>query len=42
MRWRNPSEYSAIETTEAIVEIADADLIEDKEYASMGKNRQIG
>ena len=43
MRWRNPSEYSAIETTEAIVEIADADLIEDaeliedKEYASMGK-----
>ncbi|GAF99255.1 unnamed protein product, partial [marine sediment metagenome] len=31
-------DLSAIETIEAIVEIVDADLIEDKEYASMGKN----
>ena len=29
---------SAIETIEAIVEIVDAELIEDKEYASMGKD----
>ncbi|GAG19778.1 unnamed protein product, partial [marine sediment metagenome] len=29
---------SAIETIEAIVEIVDAELIEDKEYASMDKN----
>ena len=27
-----------IETIETIVEIVDADLIEDKKYASMGKN----
>jgi len=31
-------DLSAIETIEAIVEIVDAELIEDKEYASMGKN----
>jgi len=30
-------DLSAIETIEAIVEIVDAELIEDKEYASMGK-----
>jgi len=30
-------DLSAIETIEAVVEIADAELIEDKEYASMGK-----
>ena len=30
-------ELSAIETIEAIVEIVDAELIEDKEYAAMGK-----
>ncbi len=33
---------SAIETIEAIVEIMDADLIENKEYASMGKILRIG
>ena len=32
-------DLSAIETIEAIVEMVDAELIEDKEYASMGKNR---
>ncbi len=31
-------DLSAIEMIEAIVEIVDAELIEDKEYASMGKN----
>ncbi len=31
-------DLSAIETIEAIVEIVDAELIEDKEYASMGEN----
>ena len=31
-------DLSAIEEVEAIVEIVDAELIEDKEYASMGKN----
>jgi ParB/RepB/Spo0J family partition protein len=31
-------DLSAIETIEAVVEIVDAELIEDKEYASMGKN----
>jgi len=31
-------DLSAIETIEAIVEILDAELIKDKEYASMGKN----
>jgi len=31
-------DLSAIETIEAIVEIVDAELMEDKEYASMGKN----
>ena len=31
-------DLSAIEAIEAIVEIVDAELIEDKEYASMGKN----
>jgi len=31
-------DLSAIETIEAIVEILDAKLSEDKEYASMGKN----
>jgi len=30
-------DLSAIETIEAVVEIVDAELIEDKEYASMGK-----
>jgi len=30
-------DLSAIETIEAIVEIVDAELIKDKEYASMGK-----
>jgi len=30
-------DLSAIETIEAIVEIVDAELIEDKKYASMGK-----
>ena len=30
-------DLSAIETIEAIVAIVDADLIEDKQYASMGK-----
>ncbi len=30
-------DLSAIETIEAIVEIVDAELIEDKEYAAMGK-----
>ncbi|GAG28781.1 unnamed protein product, partial [marine sediment metagenome] len=30
-------DLSAIETIEAIVEIVDADLIEDKEYVSIGK-----
>jgi len=30
---------SAIKTIEAIVEIVDAELIEDKEYASMGKKQ---
>ncbi len=30
-------DLSAIETIEAIVEIVDAELIEDKQYASMGK-----
>ena len=30
-------DLSAIEAIEAIVEIVDAELIEDKEYASMGK-----
>jgi len=28
--------FSAVETIEAIVEIVDAELIEDKEYAAMG------
>ena len=32
-------DLSAIETIEAVVEIVDAELIEDKVYASMGKNR---
>ena len=31
-------DLSAIETIEAIVEIMDAELMEDKEYASMGKD----
>jgi ParB family chromosome partitioning protein len=31
-------DLSAIETIEAVVEIVDAALIEDKEYALMGKN----
>lgn len=31
-------DLSAIETIETIVEIVDAELIEDKEYASLGKN----
>ena len=31
-------DLSAIEAIEAIVEIVDAELMEDKEYASMGKN----
>jgi len=31
-------DLSAIETIEGVVEMVDADLIEDKEYASMGKN----
>ena len=31
-------DLSAIETIEAVVEIVDAELIGDKEYASMGKN----
>ena len=31
-------DLSAIEAIEAVVEIVDAELIEDKEYASMGKN----
>ncbi|MBW2575501.1 MAG: ParB/RepB/Spo0J family partition protein, partial [Deltaproteobacteria bacterium] len=31
-------DLSAIETIEAIVEIVDAELIEDKQYAAMGKN----
>ena len=31
-------DLSAIEETEAIVKIVDAELIEDKKYASMGKN----
>ena len=31
-------DLSAIETIEAVVEIVDAELIEDKEYASMAKN----
>ena len=31
-------DFSSIETIEAIVDIVDAELIEDKEYASMGKN----
>jgi len=31
-------DLSSIETIEAIVDIVDAELIEDKEYASMGKN----
>jgi len=31
-------DLSAIETIEAVVEIVDAELMEDKEYASMGKN----
>ena len=31
-------DLSAIETIEAIVEIVDAGLIKDKEYASIGKN----
>ena len=34
-------DLSAIETIEAIVEILDAELIKDKEYASMGKTRHI-
>ena len=34
-------DLSAIEEVEAIVEIVDAELIKDKEYASMGKSRQI-
>ena len=35
-------DLSAIEIIEAIVKIVDAELIEDKEYASMGKRRPIG
>ena len=35
-------DLSAIEAIEAIVEIVDTELIEDKEYASMGKTLQIG
>jgi ParB-like chromosome segregation protein Spo0J len=31
-------DLAAIEGIEAIVEIVDAELIEDKQYASMGKN----
>jgi hypothetical protein len=31
-------DLSAIETVETIVEIVDAELIKDKEYASMGEN----
>jgi ParB-like chromosome segregation protein Spo0J len=31
-------DLSAIEEVEAIVEIVDAELIENKEYALMGKN----
>ena len=32
-----PEDLSAIETIEAIVEIVDAELSEDKQYASRGK-----
>ncbi len=34
-------DLSAVETIEAIVEIVDAELIADKEYASMGKKPQV-
>ncbi len=34
-------DLSTIETIEAVVEIVDSELIKDKEYASMGKIRQI-